>query len=92
MRRRKVLPGIITLAANDKKPANDSRSAKGVELLVSIALTSSRARWSLAGGRRASIAMESSSMPKNSAVVPVELFLILTASPRSLQRSSNSWP
>ena len=78
------------MAINNKKPANDSRSIKGIELLVSIVLTLSYARWSLAGDRQASIAIELSSIPKNSVVVPIKLFLILTASLRSLQRSLNS--
>ena len=79
------------MAINNKKPANDSRSAKGVEFLVSIVLTLSYTYWSLAGGRRASIAIELSLISKNSIVVPVELFLILTASLRSLQRLLNFW-
>ena len=63
--------------AKERNPTSDLRSTYGVESLVSIAVTASRAYYSLARGRRASITNKSSSIPKNLAVVPAMLFLLL---------------
>ena len=66
---------MLTLAAKDKNPARDSRSIYREDPLASIVLTFSLARYSLASSRQASIAIKSSSIPRNSAVVPVRLLL-----------------
>ena len=92
MQRRKALPGIITLAAKDKNPTSDSKSAYSVESLLSIVVTPSCARLSFIGGRRASITIELSSMPKNSAVIPKVLFFLLIENLSSLQRLLKSSP
>ena len=67
-RQRKVVPGITTLAAKDKNPNRESSSAWVKEVFCNAVATRFLAICNFSGGRRASMVIVSSLIPKNSRI------------------------
>ena len=80
-RQRNTLPGTTTLAANDRNPCRERSSLRWILFPGSVCWTHVFALSNLLSGKRASIASESISMPKNSTSVPQMFFSVLIFKP-----------
>ena len=74
---RNTLPGTTTLAANDRNPSRERSLLHYILFPCSVCWTHVFALSNLLFGKRASIASELISMPKNLTNVPQMFFLVL---------------
>lgn len=85
IRLRNALPGTTTFAAKERTPSSDSNSRCVIYFTLSANLIIYFILISFLGGRRASIRLLLSLIPKNSARWPSTLFTYLIVRPRASQ-------